>query len=400
MPEETAVNAAPVVAGGGGAPASEPAPAQVSEPQGSTEPAAQSAEPAGSGQTQSTADNNIVASANTGDGKRFVIEKDPVTGKRTVKKIDAEPVAAEQNAEPAAEPEPANSPTAELIDRVAGEVGAVPEPYDLNEFSAALAAGDVDERRVPQEFQKQYTEFRIAQAVEAFKEKQAEETRQKEQLQKQLSPEEQAKAMQEFYKKLNEDAKARALKDFGMTEEQYDGMEFGDEKEEAAINAAIEWHRQQLIGNIQQRANAENVARQQQQARYKDIVDFVADAKAKEPHFNAIDQMMQERFKTLPYAEGRKVEEAITALKNGTITDQQAVTMREYYEATRKEYYAKRNNLSSTPKPAAKPPVVERPGEGKELPKETTFDYAALRNGSNKEKRQWIARFMQANKNR
>ena len=193
MPEETAVNAAPVVAGGGGAPASEPAPAQVSEPQGSTEPAAQSAEPAGSGQTQSTADNNIVASANTGDGKRFVIEKDPVTGKRTVKKIDAEPVAAEQNAEPAVEPEPANSPTAELIDRVAGEVGAVPEPYDLNEFSAALAAGDVDERRVPQEFQKQYTEFRIAQAVEAFKEKQAEEARQKEQLQKQLSPEEQAK---------------------------------------------------------------------------------------------------------------------------------------------------------------------------------------------------------------
>ena len=74
MPEETAVNAAPVVAGGGGAPASEPAPAQVSEPQGSTEPAAQSAEPAGSGQTQRTADNNIVASANTGDGIKFPVQ--------------------------------------------------------------------------------------------------------------------------------------------------------------------------------------------------------------------------------------------------------------------------------------------------------------------------------------
>lgn len=400
MPEETAVSTAPVSTGGSSVPASEPAPAQVSEPQRSAEPTVQTSESAGGGQPQGAgAEDNIVASANTGDGKRFVIEKDPVTGKRTVKKIDAEPVAA-QNTEPVTEPEPATSPTAELIDKAASEVGATPEPYDLNEFSAALAAGDVDERRVPQEYQKQYTEFRIAQAVEAYKEKQAEEARQKEQLQKQLSPEEQAKAMQEFYKKLNADAKARALKDFGLTEEQYDGMEFGDEKQEAAINAAIEWHRQQLIGNIQQRANAENVARQQQQARYKDIVDFVADAKAKEPHFNAIDQMMQERFKTLPYAEGRKVEEAITALKNGTITDQQAVTMREYYEATRKEYYAKRNNLSSTPKPAAKPPVVERPGEGRELPRETSFDYAALRNGSIKEKRQWIARFMQANKNR
>ena len=385
-----------VTAGGGTpapTPAPEPAPAAAPEPapapeaQASPEPAAApAAEPK----------DNVIASANTSDGKRFVIEKDPVTGKRTVKKVDAEP-APEPAAEPAPEPEPESSPTQELATQVASELGAEVEPYDLNEFSAALAAGEVDERRVPQEFQKQYTEFRIGQAVEQYKQRQAQEARQREQVQKQLTPEEQAKAMQDFYAKLNLDAKARALKDFGLTQEQYDNLQFGgeiDQQKQAAINAATEWHRQQLIGDIRSRASAEQAARQSQQAIYKDIVDFVADAKGKEPHFNAIDQMMQERYKTLPYAEGRKVEDAIIALRNGTITEQQAVTMREYYEATRKEYYAKKNNLSSTPKPAPKPPAVERPGEGRELPKQQVIDYAALRNGSVREKRAWLGAFL------
>ncbi len=382
------------------APAAEPAPAASTPP--AAESTAQGTETSNAQPQGSATESNIVASADSGDGKRFVIEKDPVTGKRTVKKVDAaqEP-AQEPVPEKVEEKEPENSPTAELIDKVAGELGAVPEPYDLNEFSAALAAGDIDERRVPAEFQKQYTEFKINQAVEAYKARQAEEARQREQVQKQLTPEERAKAMQEFYTKLNADALERALKDLGISKEDYENIQFGDNTaKQNEIKAAAEWHRQQLIMDIQSRANAENAARTAQQAIYKDIVDFVADAKTKEPHFNAIDVMMQERYKTLPYAEGRKVEDAIVALRNGTITEQQAVTMREYYEATRKEYYAKRNNLSSTPKPAAKPPVVEKPGEGAELPRQQVIDYSALRNGSVREKRQWIANFMRTNKSR
>ena len=124
-------------------------------------------------------------------------------------------------------------------------------------------------------------------------------------------------------------------------------------------------------------------------------MSFVQEARAKEPNFSAIDQIMQTRYKTMPYEQGRAAEDAINALRAGNITEAQTETLRKYYEDVRHEYYAEKNKLSTTPKAAPKPPVVETAGTGNQIPKDNTPDYRALRNATSiRDRKAWLSNFL------
>lgn len=303
-----------------------------------------------------------------------------------------------QQEEPQQEPAQADDgvPFTQNIDAAAEAVNAPAEPYNLNEFLNALTSDAVDESRIPADYMKQYTDYKIQQAI-AAKNKQAEmEKQQQEQISQKLTPEQEQNNMKTFLQNLDDEAGKRAAHDVGMTEEDMENIDFMDDGDEKLVNykLAKEWHRNRLMVELQERANVENTARQKQAAIYQEIQNFTTQAKQSEPNFDAIDKMMSERYKTLPYAEGKRVEEVLQALGNGTITEAQTIELKNYYDATRKEFYAKKNGLSTTPRRAPKPPAVERAGTGKEIQREYTPDYAALRNGNPREQVAWIAEFL------
>lgn len=380
-----------------GTPAPAPAPAPAA-PEPTPAPAPTESSPSPAPATSNSSD--VIASGGSRDGGLALeLVRDPVTGKRTIRR--AAPVSQEQ-AQPQPEQAPVEqqisnaTPTSDQAEQAAEKANALPDKYTLDEFSAAIAAGDVDGSRVPDEYAKQYADYKIQRAMQEFNDNQRQAEQQRQQVEKQLSPEERQQAIKDFYSRVNDEAKDRAMKDMGLSSEQLENLELEDDEASLmAYKAAFEWHRQQLISEVQQKANQEQAAKQAQQAIYQGIMSFVNEAKAKEPNFNAIDQIMQTRYKTLPYEQGRAAEEAINALKNGTITESQTETLRQYYENVRKEYYAEKNKLSTTPKAAPKPPVVENSGNGYQMQKDTTPDYSALRNaGSVRERKAWLSNFL------
>lgn len=346
-----------------------------------------------------------IASVSASDGKgKYVLYTDE-SGQRRLKLSSEEPTPAETEVEEQQTQEDSTAQgdtnsAAATAQNVANELQQPSAPYTLGEFTQALTTGNVDESRIPAEYVAQYAQYKIAQAIEAQKQqveraKQLAE-QQKVELEKTLTPEEQQANMQAFLQGLDDEAAKRAAKDAGLTEEDLANMDFMDDSDQKIINYKLfkEWHRNQLMSELQQRAAVENTVREKQAAIYKDINNFIAEAKASEPNFDEIDKIMNTRFQTMPYEQGKKIEAVYEALKAGNITEAQTVELRKYYEDVRKEFYAKKAGLSTTPKPAVRPPVVERAGNGKEVSNEYMPDYKALRNADPRAKRDWLADFL------
>ena len=367
----------------------------IAEPVANNEPAP-APEPVQSETAPTPVANDAPAPADEPEApkEKYVLYTDE-NGNKELKIVrDEEP----QQDEPQAEPTPTddNANLTQNIDDAAEAVNAPAEPYNLNEFLNALTSDAVDESRIPAEYMAQYSNYRIQQAIEA-KNKQAELAKQQqEQINQKLTPEQEQDNMKTFLQNLDDEAGKRAAHDVGMTEEDMENIDFMDDGDEKLVNykLAKEWHRNRLMVELQERANVENTARQKQAAIYQEIQNFTTQAKQSEPNFDAIDKMMSERYKTLPYAEGKRVEEVLQALGNGTITEAQTVELKNYYDATRKEFYAKKNGLSTTPRRAPRPPAVERAGNGKEIQREYTPDYAALRKGDPKQQVAWLAEYL------
>ena len=365
----------------------------IAEPVANNEPAP-APEPVQSEPAPVPAADNSSVSENTEPKEKYILYTDENGNKELKIVTDDEP----QREEPQQEPAQADdtAPLTQNIDAAAEAVNTPAEPYNYNEFLNALTADNVDESRIPAEYMERYRDYKFQQVM-AAKNKQAELAKQQqEQINQKLTPEQEQDNMKTFLQNLDDEAGKRAAHDVGMTEEDMENIDFMDDGDEKLVNykLAKEWHRNRLMVELQERANVENTARQKQAAIYQEIQNFTTQAKQSEPNFDAIDKMMSERYKTLPYAEGKRVEEVLQALGNGTITEAQTVELKNYYDATRKEFYAKKNGLSTTPRRATRPPAVERAGNGKEIQREYTPDYAALRKGNPKEQVAWIAEFL------
>ena len=86
--------------------------------------------------------------------------------------------------------------------------------YTLDEFSNAIATGYVDEKRVPQEYQRQYADWKISQAVQAHNAQQRaiaqQEAARRAEIEAQMNPETRQEQMREFLTGLDKEADARA----------------------------------------------------------------------------------------------------------------------------------------------------------------------------------------------
>ena len=386
----------------GGTPSSTPAPAPSPAPAPASEPVQTTPAPA-TEPSNVEQQPKVIASGGQEGGNKFELVQDPVTGKRSLRYAQPQQPPQEQDTLAQDEVVPDETPTSDQAEKASIELNTAPVKYSLEEFSAAIASGFVNEERVPEEYKAQYADFRIKQAMQAYNNNVRKAEEQRQQVEKQLSPEEQQAALKDFYTKLKDNAKERAMKDLGITAERLEEMDLeGDEAGLEAYKTAYDWHRQQLINEVQQRVGAESAAKQAQQEIYRGIMQFVEAAKSQEPNFNAIDQIMQTRYKTLPYEQGRAAEEAINALRAGNITEAQTETLRKYYEDVRREYYAEKNKISTTPTPVKKvPPVVENAFGTPQASKPTAPNYSDLRNATSlRERKAWLSNFFNSNRPR
>ena len=100
----------------------------------------------------------------------------------------------------------------------------------------------------------------------------------------------------------------------------------------------------------------------------------IQEIKEKEPHFDEIDRLAQEKLNQLPFAEAAKI---IYALRTGNIEP-----VLQFWEAVRKEFYQQKINQKE-------PPKVESAGKG-EVKTKPAFDPRELANLTEDEKARWL----------
>lgn len=272
--------------------------------------------------------------------------------------------------------------------------------YTLDEFSNAIATGHVDEKRVPQEYQRQYADWKINQAVQAHNAQQKaiaqQEAARRAEIEAQMNPETRREQMREFLTGLDKEADVRARQDAGLSEEDIENLDLMDDDDPKLINykLAKEWHRQDLMAKMQNRYADEQAQRQRQEAVYAGINQFTEEQRAKEPNFDAIDRMLLTRVNDLTYKQAQVVVPVLQALQNGTINEAQTEILRNYYEDTRKLFYMQKNGLDTTPKAVSRPPTVERAGDGRDIKSVYVPDYSALAKSDVRGRRAWLAEFI------
>ena len=272
--------------------------------------------------------------------------------------------------------------------------------YTLDEFSNAIATGHVDEKRVPQEYQRQYADWKINQAVQAHNAQQKaiaqQEAARRAEIEAQMNPETRREQMREFLTGLDKEADVRARQDAGLSEEDIENLDLMDDDDPKLINykLAKEWHRQDLMAKMQNRYADEQAQRQRQEAVYAGINQFTEEQRAKEPNFDAIDRMLLTRVNNLTYKQAQVVVPVLQALQNGTINEAQTEILRNYYEDTRKLFYMQKNGLDTTPRAVNRPPTVERAGDGRDVNSVYVPDYGALAKSDVRGRRAWLAEFI------
>lgn len=339
----------------------------------------------------------LVKDANGNRSLQFVPDD---SDSSTTGETDSEPNESETG-EPEAGESEGEETVSDIAEQAYEQMQQPVEKYTLEELTAAIGAGNIDERRVPDEYKAQVASIKIQQAQAQYNAQVEAKKKQEQELlaQQQLSPEQQRAQQQQFLMNLEQEASQRAAHDAGLSNDELENINLMDDDDPRVINykLAKQWHRDEIVRSLQNKYAEENAARQKRAEVYGGINQFVNEAKRTEPNFDAIDKFMTQRVNELPYKEASEIIPIFDALNKGTITEPQAVKLRMYYERSRKEYYARKNKLSTTPKRAAKPPVIERAGDGATVTKKYVPDYQALRNASQRERVQWMAEFLKQN---
>lgn len=262
-------------------------------------------------------------------------------------------------------------------------------PYrDTAELMQAIQSGQVDERRIPMEQAFAYANYKqqmIQQAMQQQKVQQAQPQQEESRI--------------DFFNKIDELARAAALRDIGLSEEQMATAEYSDNDDvvnrAAQYETSMAWHRNAIMAQVQaeqQRAMAEQA---QVRQLYGDIDNKVAEYRKNEPAFEEINVMMNNYYTELPYNEAVKYANAIQAYQKGNITQEQAQALQEYYDKTRVAYYAKKNNLGTLNNPSPRIPQVERPGSSTQGYDDNPVTAEQLRNANDyRVRRELIGRIL------
>lgn len=365
-----------------------------------------------------TATANVNTSSTNSDNSGDIIagglrlSTDPKTGRKIVLPVSSSPKPQQDNKqEPAlvlGQPNPnalptniTVPPTAPNAQGLTTQVGTQPEAYKADELLVAMNLGSVDEKRIPDKFKPQYEAYKIKQAQQTIATMQADVQNNNTSGNKSAQEVEQRERNKQFYTKVDSMAKELAMKELGITQDDIEAAEYSDDEDLVSrvsnYKSAVEYNRNKIFNDVQ----AENLRVQQQQetqkaehtAIYSDVKTFIDKAKQEEPNFNAIDVMMLSRYKGMPYDKAKDIEPTLVALQNGTLTRQQAILLQEYYNDTRKAFYAQASNVGTVPTQVARPPVVERPGNRAKVQQKP--DFSKLRNMNYRDKQRFIGALFQ-----
>lgn len=290
------------------------------------------------------------------ESPRMGLRIDERTGRKVVETIPSgvetkEPEKVEPTEEPPAEQPQAEQPQAQPQVQK-------PQFYSPAELSLAIQMGQVDESKIPPEYQPQYLAMKQQNAPKPPPQKSETELR------------------NEFLDAVNKAAHDKAMKDVGITEDELSMGEFSDNDEiqtkVSRYKAALDVARSQIISGYSEQVRVEQMKAQQENEFKKGVADWINEQRAAEPNFDEIGFFMQEHYKTMPYEKAATIAPAIQKAMQGKLDPQSAEVVRSYYEDCRKEFYAKKNGTSTTPSPRS--PSVERKGTGQDVVK--PIDYA------------------------
>lgn len=317
----------------------------------------------------------------------FGIEVDPMTGERRVVQFAQGDVAAQPD-------EAAQSPAEDV------QNPASPPAYTSDEFLQAMTLGQVDESRIPDALKANYIALCQQRQIAAMQAQQQAAMQQQAAAMQQPSQETQpAPDMTAMYRRMREVAEAKARADLGLSASDLEGAEYGEDEEAQkkveAYRVAVEMNLQQLARSVDEHQRQMVAAQQESQQAMAQIVPLYQQLAATEPHFAEIDQMMVGHYRHMAYADAVKVEAAMRRLAQGTPTRADVPVLKEYYDKTRKAFYAKRQGVPTTPVPAmpparAQPPKVEGAGRVTAAPVKEV-DWRAMRTMNARERNAFIA---------
>lgn len=245
-----------------------------------------------------------------------------------------------------------------------------PAPYkNAAEVIQALQSGNIDESRIPMELAFQYAAYKqqSQQNTSASTQQAAAPSNAPAAEQQTLAQTDIVTARRQFFGRVEDMAKSAALTDVGLTEEQLVTAEYSDDADiqakAAQYNAALAWHRNNILSNVQQEQAKAVAQKQAQQNVLNAIRNTVLEYSNSEPNFNDINLMMASYYKTMPYQDAVRFAQAISAFNDGTISEQQATALQDYYNTCRTAYYANKHNLGVGVQGVAVP-KVESAGAG------------------------------------
>ena len=273
---------------------------------------------------------------------------------------------------------------------------AGPAPYTADDLVKAAAMGqEIDPTRVPAELQGYVAAFQ-QQQINAQQQARLAQMQAAQQVQTPAPTPEQAEANKaqqaqehaKAYAEMKRIAEEKAAHDLGITKEQLDDAQYSDDPElqakaaafDTAVRSNVAALQYTIAANRQAQAQRAAMVQQESQAALQAIAPKYAEYQ-KDPNFKAIDMMMGEYYKALPYQEAQQVVRAIQHFKNMTPTREDADVLDSYYKKTKEAFYAQKTGVGTTPQPVqhTKPPQVERSGQtGAPAPAQPT-DWSQMR---------------------
>ncbi|MCQ1533572.1 hypothetical protein [Mitsuokella jalaludinii] len=284
-----------------------------------------------------------------------------------------------------------------------------PQQYSANDLVQLVATGQqIDPARVPQELQG-YAAAIQQQRINAAQAQQMMQMQQSQNVPPQAPPQptaeqiaQEQKARAAVYEQITQLAEQKACNDLGVTKAQLNDAKFSDDEElqkkAQAFEAAVRFNTNAISQEIMRQRAAQAQQMQAVQRETQETMQAILpkwNEYKQDPHYNDIDNMMGEFYKTLPFEEGAKVKQSIDRFLAGRPVKADVDILDNYYKRTKEAYYAKATGVSTTPQPVqkAKPPRVEQPGQhGTTAPQKV--DWTKMRGMTPRQRSQFLQTYL------
>lgn len=326
------------------------------------------------------------------------IQVDPQTGKRRV-------------VFPAQEQAETQPPAEEQTQEQTPQTPQAPQQYSAGDIVQLVATGQqIDPARVPQELQG-YAAAIQQQRINAAQAQQMQmmQMQRQQNVPPQAPPQptaeqvaQEQKARAAVYEQITKLAEQKACNDLGVTKAQLNDAKFSDDEElqkkAQAFEAAVRFNTQAISNEIMRQRAAQAQQMQAVQRETQETMQAILpkwNEYKQDPHYNDIDNMMGEFYKTMPFEEGVKVKQSIDRFLAGRPVKADVDILDNYYKRTKEAYYAKATGVSTTPQPVqkAKPPRVEQPGQhGTTAPQKV--DWTKMRGMTPRQRSQFLQTYL------